>query len=640
MSRTKAPAADVRKLSATRQEPLSVLVLNEDDNARSPDSVSKEGIESMASMLMSVGQLNPIIVSKRPDGNLTVHAGGRRLRAFWLLQQQGKIPADHPVDVREIDVSAGIDVSLIENISQEPMHPVDEFRAYKMLAEKGYTAEAVAKAFGQKVLHVKRRMKLADVHPQLLEQYRAGEIQLEQIMALASTDDQERQLLVWNALPTWHRANDQLIRRAIAEEEVSVDDPRVTLVGLENYLDAGGQVRVDLFSEKGKDEKLADVGLLHMLVAERLEAKAEQLRSEGWSWVEVLHSFGSAEQQLYKVYPPVYLPETPEQTAQREALEGQIDKKQDELETLYSKEEADEGDEADQGRLEAEIEAIEVQIDALEQSRLDLRNIDMTIAGAVVSLDNGQIVVRKPMLRAQDAKRLSELGKGERSSASLSASPKSETEQQAEGMSDRLIMNLTAQRTAAVQACLVQKQNVALAALAAHMAAREFDAYTFGGPIKISLFNQTHALCNASPTMADSPAQQTLNAEREALLALLPENSSDYLSFFMGQDLDVSLRVIAFCTALTVDGVRGKNATQDDLAPLAEAVALDMRSWWAPTSENYLALVPKAQMIEAVTDALGGPLATPDWDKLKKAEVLDRAVDALKGTGWLPPILR
>jgi ParB family chromosome partitioning protein len=150
------------------------------------------------------------------------------------------------------------------------------------LEGRGYTPEGIAKAHGVKVLQVKRRMKLGEVHPDLLEQFREGKINLDQIMALASCDDQQRQLQAWTSLPVWQR-NDQQIRQHLSEDEVKVDDDRVKLVGLDAYLKAGGSVRTDLFSEDGKGEVLTDVGLLEMLLADKLEATAEQLRSEGWA---------------------------------------------------------------------------------------------------------------------------------------------------------------------------------------------------------------------------------------------------------------------------------------------------------------------------------------------------------------------
>jgi ParB family transcriptional regulator, chromosome partitioning protein len=639
MSKSKAPVSVETKLSSPFLVPLSALVLEEGENVRSTSSVTKDGIKQMAAMLESTGQISPLVVSRREDGCFSVHAGGRRTRGFWHLRDQKKIAADHMVEVREIDATHGLDISLIENISQEPMHPVDEFLAYKRLEEKGYTPEGIAKAHGVKVLQVKRRMKLGEVHPDLLEQFREGKINLDQIMALASCDDQQRQLQAWTSLPTWQR-NDQQIRQHLSEDEVKVDDDRVKLVGLDAYLKAGGSVRTDLFSEDGRGELLTDVGLLEMLLADKLEATAEQLRSEGWAWVEILQSFGYEERQKIRGYPTTYLPETDKQASERQALEQQISDKENAVQALWDKDEEDEGDEAAIETLQNETEALEAKVEALRESRVDLNGVDMLIAGAVVFVVGSEIVVHKPMIRIEDMRKLEKSSPSDTSGAAPTSGSRSEVEQQAEGMSDRLIANLTAHRTAAVQASLISNQSVALASLAAHMARTTLVRGYSDGCVKISLSTQMYTLRDASPTFEGSPAHKVLMAEHDALMALLPTESDDLLGFFLGQGLDVSLRVITYCSATTVNGVLGKNSTQDALAPLAAALSLDMRQWWEANQPNYLALVPKAKMIEAVVEAHGGPLAADGWDKLKKDEVLDRCTDSLKGTGWLPLILR
>ena len=639
MSKSKAPVSVETKLSSPFLVPLSALVLEEGENVRSTSSVTKDGIKQMAAMLESTGQISPLVVSRREDGCFSVHAGGRRTRGFWHLRDQKKIAADHMVEVREIDATHGLDISLIENISQEAMHPVDEFLAYKRLEEKGYTPEGIAKAHGVKVLQVKRRMKLGEVHPDLLEQFREGKINLDQIMALASCDDQQRQLQAWTSLPVWQR-NDQQIRQHLSEDEVKVDDDRVKLVGLDAYLKAGGSVRTDLFSEDGKGELLTDVGLLEMLLADKLEATAEQLRSEGWAWVEILQSFGYEERQKIRGYPTTYLPETDKQASERQALEQQISDKENAVQALWDKDEEDEGDEAAIETLQNETEALEAKVEALRESRVDLNGVDMLIAGAVVFVTGSEIVVHKPMIRIEDMRKLEKSSPSDTSGAAPTSGSRSEVEQQAEGMSDRLITNLTAHRTAAVQASLISNQSVALASLAAHMARTTLVRGYSDGCVKISLSTQMYTLRDASPTFEGSPAHKVLMAEHDALMALLPTESDDLLGFFLGQPLDVSLRVITYCSAITVNGVRGKNTTQDALAPLAAALSLDMRQWWEANQPNYLALVPKAKMIEAVVEAHGGPLAADGWDKLKKDEVLDRCTDSLKGTGWLPTILR
>jgi hypothetical protein len=80
--------------------------------------------------------------------------------------------------------------------------------------------DEVAAHFGVTTLFVRQRLKLANVAPRFVEDYRAGALQLEQLEALAITDDhaaQERRLgfpaIDRNKLETWLR-NSRGLRRA------------------------------------------------------------------------------------------------------------------------------------------------------------------------------------------------------------------------------------------------------------------------------------------------------------------------------------------------------------------------------------------------------------------------------------------
>jgi ParB family chromosome partitioning protein len=64
-----------------------------------------------------------------------------------------------------------------------------------------------------------------------------------------------------------------------------------------------------------------------------------------------------------------------------------------------------------------------------------------------------------------------------------------------------------------------------------------------------------------------------------------------------------------------------------------------MADWWTPTTGSCLAQLPKARIVEAVTEAVSSENAAP-LTMLKKGEAV-AAADALRqGTRWLPPPLR
>ena len=72
---------------------------------------------------------------------------------------------------------------------------------------------------------------------------------------------------------------------------------------------------------------------------------------------------------------------------------------------------------------------------------------------------------------------------------------------------------------------------------------------------------------------------------------------------------------------------------------LASSVGLDMSIYWEATAASYLGRVSKAQIGEAVQEAVSAEAAARIAD-LKKAEMAEVAETLLAGTGWLPAILR
>jgi ParB family chromosome partitioning protein len=60
---------------------------------------------------------------------------------------------------------------------------------------------------------------------------------------------------------------------------------------------------------------------------------------------------------------------------------------------------------------------------------------------------------------------------------------------------------------------------------------------------------------------------------------------------------------------------------------------------WEPTVDGYLNRVPKARILEAVREAKGEGTAQL-LDHLKKGEMATEAERLLKGSGWLPEVLR
>lgn len=161
------------------------------------------------------------------------------------------------------------------------MHPADEFDAFAALVAEGRAIEDIAADFGVTPLVVKRRLKLANVSPRLMGDYREGGVTLEQLMAVAITDDHDAQEAAFYDAPQWRRDVDELRARLTEREVEAYRDPLARFVGLDAYEQAGGAVRRDLFAVEGQGVYLSDAALLESLACDKLAAVAEKVAKEG-----------------------------------------------------------------------------------------------------------------------------------------------------------------------------------------------------------------------------------------------------------------------------------------------------------------------------------------------------------------------
>ncbi|MGM7284761.1 ParB/RepB/Spo0J family partition protein, partial [Pseudomonas guariconensis] len=249
----------------------------------------KAKVAELAESIAQIGLLQNLVVHAEGEF-LDVDAGGTRLEAIGLLIEGGRWPVEQLVPVMVIGIDEALAASYTENSKRYAMHPADEFEAFVALTSEGWTIDQIADKFGVTPLVVERRIKLQAAAPELLQAFRNNELTTDQLIALCSSDNHERQVEVWNRTKysEWARTPNNL-RAAVIEKEIDGSkDPRLALIGgVEAYEKAGGKVRRDLFSGDGAGFILEDASLLSTLMFHKLEEVAEEHRNEGWKWVEV-----------------------------------------------------------------------------------------------------------------------------------------------------------------------------------------------------------------------------------------------------------------------------------------------------------------------------------------------------------------
>jgi ParB family chromosome partitioning protein len=100
--------------------------------------------------------------------------------------------------------------------------------------------------------------------------------------------------------------------------------------------------------------------------------------------------------------------------------------------------------------------------------------------------------------------------------------------------------------------------------------------------------------------------------------------------------------LLAHCVSLSLNALaapQGRAEAETHSAQIAGTLPLDMRQSWEATAERYFSRVAKAQILEAVTEAVDAR-AAERIAHLKKSDMAKAAETLLKGTGWLPDVLR
>ena len=174
----------------------------------------------------------------------------------------------------------------MENTIRAAMHPADEFTAMAELIDAGATIDQVAKRFGASECHVKQRLPLSKLAPELLDAYRAGDISLDVVTAFTLGADHAAQLAVWNQSKDNSYIQPYTVKRLLTDSVVPLDSDLGMFVGAVAYEAAGGNITRDLFSGD-EDGFMDDAALVHRLAIEKLEAKAEELHPQ-WAWTKAV----------------------------------------------------------------------------------------------------------------------------------------------------------------------------------------------------------------------------------------------------------------------------------------------------------------------------------------------------------------
>lgn len=651
-------------LSPSRDIPFDQLELSQSNVRRIKAGVSIGELadDIVRRTLLQSLNVRPIVDEEGQEtGRFEIPAGGRRFRALELLVKQKRLAKNAPIPCivqRVGETVCAEEDSYAENAFREQLHPLDQFRAMKNMVDKGNKAEAIAAHFMTTPAVVRQRLKLAAVSPRLHEIYAEDGMTLDQLMAFTVSDDHERQEQVWELLEHSFNRSSAFIRQRLTENTVRAQDKRVRFVTIEAYVAAGGGVARDLF-EPDDGGWLTDPSLLDRLVDEKLASEATRVGAEGWKWVTTAIDLPWSATSGMPEIAGEEVPMTDDEGQQMLRLQEEADA----LEAEWSQADTVPAD------VHSRLEAIAAEIGMLTARPIIFEPSEVAIAGAFVSIDyDGSLSIERGYVQAEDepveeseeAEETEETdtdpeGTVSGSSGSGQNPPGEEEEDEEDGtkpLSDRLIAELTAWRTLALQDAIAQEPETAYIAVLHAAVLDSFYHMSRESCLQISLHKASFAI-QPDDLRASVPAQSIAarNAQWEARLPASADGLWDVLLAF---DESERASLLAHCASLALNaqaeiipkydnGRTSAQAIAKRLAHshvLARAVGLDLvTAGWRATAGGYFRSVTKTQIIADVA-AARGPEFAGMIDHLKKGDMAREAEKLLEDSAWLPEILR
>ncbi len=632
-AKVKEVAEKLLSLVAVTSVPVRMLVKSE-LNARKKAS-SDESINELADNILEIGLLQNLVIYEIPGKGKNpttygVAAGGRRHRAFNVLVSRKYITDNHLVAVKIVDKSVARIVSLAENDLREPMHPADQVEAFRVLAEANKKPQAIGAMFGYSTKHVQRMLKLNKMAPELLALLAKDEITVDQLQALAITDDHERQCAAWNQGSYYSNENrrPEVLRRQVLDNDRPIaDDSKMAYVGVETYQAAGGNVNFDLFSDTDNGY-YTDAVLLDKLTMDKLQVYADHIvQQEGWSWgmtkEQRIYYWDDDVKKNYRLLQdptPVLLPED----------NDRIDELNEKGVMLHEYLENDLSENTGLMYKNA-IKAMAEELKDIQQNAVN-RAWPTQIreqAGIIVSFNRGEILVQRGIKCITDEEKAAER----------------ESSKRAKGITGKtlpaaLVKSLTSARSLAVSAALNQQHKIALVMVTHRFIQAVFDARFTSSPLTISIKAQREQMINNAPTLIDSKANEELIAQHKAWHARFPETWSESPAWLMAWDMDELLGLMAYCVACSIDGVQEQEGSgESTLTPLEDLLDFDLREYWQPTADNFFKRVNKEVIAGTLYEAGKADKAVMIAN-LKKGEGAALAETEMKHSHWIPGILK
>ncbi len=169
-------------------------------------------LSELAASLKLHDIIQPLTVSRMPNGKYRLIAGERRFRAAKIAGLK-----DVPVYVRQANDVQLLELSLLENLQRENLNAIEIGLSYKRLMDElDYTQEQVAERMGKERSTVTNYIRLLKLPPDIQIAVRNGDLSMGHARALINVDAIEKQLFIYKEIKSRSlsvRQTEELVRK-------------------------------------------------------------------------------------------------------------------------------------------------------------------------------------------------------------------------------------------------------------------------------------------------------------------------------------------------------------------------------------------------------------------------------------------
>jgi len=185
---------------ANKQARESVMTVGVEEIVPNPyqprTNFDKGRLQELSDSIVSHGIIQPLVVSRRKDGDYELIAGERRLEASKLA---GLLKV--PVVVREVTNQNKAEWALIENIQRHNLNPIEEAQAYERIKQEfDLTQDEVAQKVGKSRSAVANILRLLKLPQEIQDALVIGKITEGHARTILVLKDEKKQLDLFRSI--------------------------------------------------------------------------------------------------------------------------------------------------------------------------------------------------------------------------------------------------------------------------------------------------------------------------------------------------------------------------------------------------------------------------------------------------------